>query len=76
MYVVVPMCCFCDKVQDGEYRGDQHPAWVPLRVYRAKYGLLPEEIWGAHTECPDCGGQYEQFMAHNQQFAAPPSLPA
>lgn len=74
MYVVVPICCFCEKVQDGGGAGEQG-RWVPMKDYRAKYGLLPEEIWGSHTDCPDCSRQYEQFMAHTH-FESVPSLPA
>lgn len=75
MYVIVPICSLCNKVQDEGFSADERSAWVPLNVYSAKYGLLPGEIWGAHTECPDCGGQYEQFMAHHH-FQSMPSLPA
>lgn len=75
MYVIVPMCCFCHRVQDEAFSAGEHNAWMPLNAYRAKYGLLPGEIWSAHTECPDCGRQYEQFMAHHH-FRSMPSLPA
>jgi hypothetical protein len=74
MYVVVPICSICERVRDeaGESGGGQ---WLPLRDYRTKYGLLPGEIWGAHTECPSCAGQYERVMAANL-FKSMPSLPA
>lgn len=73
MYVVVPVCCFCEKVRDDDCRGDA--AWVSLKEYRAKYGLLPGEVWGSHTECPSCGSHYDQLVSrHGAPAGAASSL--
>lgn len=64
MYVVVPTCSFCGRVQDED--GSAGGRWVSLPDYRAKYGLLPGEIWGAHTDCPECDRQVEQFVTRTR----------
>ncbi|ALA58426.1 hypothetical protein [Nitrospira moscoviensis] len=68
MYVVVPICCFCEQVLDEDV-GGAAPRWVPLKDYRAKYGLLAGEVWVSHTECPSCSGQYAELMAHSSAAA-------
>ncbi len=64
MYVVVPICFFCERVQDNTGTASGEGPWMALKTYQCRYGLLPEEIWGAHTDCPDCASQYAQCMAH------------
>jgi len=68
MYVVVPICCFCEQVLDDD-GGGAAIGWMPLKDYRAKYGLLAGEIWASHTECPSCSGQYAQLIARGHSAA-------
>jgi hypothetical protein len=71
MYVVVPTCWFCEKVQDNDGTGAADGAWVPLKTYRLKYGLQPDEIWGSHTDCPDCAMSYDKYRAHSTSMDTP-----
>jgi hypothetical protein len=70
MYVVVPICFFCEKVLDGDSASGQR--WVPLKDYRAQYGLLAQEVWASHTECPSCNGQYARFIGGPHVYTAMP----
>lgn len=65
MYVIIPRCSFCERVQDNSGTAVGQGPWIPLKTYQSKYGFLPAEIWSAHTDCPDCAPQYAQFMARS-----------
>lgn len=70
MFVVVPICSFCERVRDEQgAKGDGR--WMPMKEYQDKYGLLREEVWASHTECPSCSQQYEQFVARTRLTQAP-----
>lgn len=75
MYVVLPRCSFCERVQDISSTAVEQGRWMPLKTYQLMYGLLPEEIWSTHTDCPDCGPEFAHLMDRNY-FESVPSLPA
>lgn len=54
MHVLVPICCFCEKVRDDDGTEVGQGRWVDLKTYHAMRHLLPEEVWFSHTCCPDC----------------------
>jgi len=65
MYVFIPTCVFCERVQDNHTVAGQS-SWMAVKDYQRKYNLLPEQIWSAHTDCPDCAPQYALLMARHQ----------
>jgi hypothetical protein len=55
MQVLVPLCCFCEKVRDDEGGVEVGQGrWVHLKTYHVMHNLLPDEVWFSHTSCPDC----------------------
>ncbi len=54
MQVLIPLCCFCERVQDDEGAEVGQGRWVQLKTYHAMHNLLPDEVWFSHTSCQDC----------------------
>ncbi len=52
--ILVPICCFCEKVRDDEWPEVGQERWVDLKTYHVMHNLLPDEVWFSHTSCPDC----------------------
>jgi hypothetical protein len=63
MRLVVPICCFCEKVRDdtGTERGGG--LWQDFKFYMAIYMLRPEEVMFSHTYCPECLSYYRDFLS-------------
>ncbi len=71
MYVLVPVCCFCEKVRDDNGTEVGQGPWMSLRAYRAKYHLLSGEMWFTHTCCADCMKNYENLFAAKRAADSP-----
>jgi len=54
MHVLVPICCFCEKVQDDDETESGQGRWVYLNTYQATHHFLPKDVWLSPTCCPDC----------------------
>lgn len=54
MQVLVPRCCFCEKVRDDDGTDVGQGRWIDHKTYYTKHNLLPDDVWFSHTCCPDC----------------------
>ena len=65
MQVLVPICCFCEKVRDDGGTEFGQGIWGQLETYRATHHLLTEEMWFSPTSCPDCTKFHWEFLTTN-----------
>jgi hypothetical protein len=75
MHVLVPICCFCEKVRDDEGTEFGQGIWVHLKTYRFRHNLMPEEVWFSHTYCSDCVKIYREFVTVKEKLDQPHDIP-
>lgn len=54
MNVVLPICCFCEKVRDDAGTGSGQGPWQDMKNYKVSRGLRPLETVFAYGCCPEC----------------------
>lgn len=50
MNLILPVCCFCEKVRDDAGEGQ----WQDMKIYKVSRGLRPLDTVFAYGCCPDC----------------------
>jgi hypothetical protein len=54
MNVVLPICCFCEKVDDDAGTGAGEEPWQDMKSYKVNRVLRPLDTVFAYGCCPDC----------------------
>lgn len=74
MRLVVPICCFCEKVRDDRGTEPGDGLWQDCKFYMARHMLRPGEVMLSHTYCPGCLSDYRDFLGLPQGASHGPGM--